>query len=144
MTARTAARIAWLLWLSTAVLIGLAVFLGERAGVDPLEMLPFVPMTMAFATAGAVVASRLPHNPIGWLFCACGVMVALLILEDQYATYAIVGHPGSLPGGEWAAWGFTWTVELAWAPIIFSMLLFPHGRLLSPAWQPKASEPWSA
>lgn len=30
------------------------------------------------------------------------------------------------------AWVFTWSLEFSWGPL--NLLLFPHGRLLSPRW----------
>jgi hypothetical protein len=52
------------------------------------------------ATVGAIVASRRPENPVGWLLCLAGVTVSMSSFASQYAIYALLARPGSLPGGE--------------------------------------------
>ncbi len=90
----------------------------------------------AFSVIGALVASRRPANPIGWMFCAAGVGSALQLFGLEYAAYGLVARPGSLPGAELAAWVANW----AWVPVFgtipFLLLLFPDGRLLSKRWAP--------
>jgi hypothetical protein len=74
------------------------------------------------------VAHR-PGNPIGWIFSAIGLLAFTALLAVQYATYAYVTRPGSLPGATLAAWygSRPWfpTITLA---LIFTPLLFPTGR----------------
>lgn len=53
-------------------------------------------MALAFSTVGAVVASRRPESPIGWIFCAIGVLSGFRGLSVQYAIYAYVLGLGSL------------------------------------------------
>ncbi len=56
----------------------------------------------------------------------------------KYAFYALVAHPGSLPGAEWLAW----VAVAIWHPcfglFVFAFLLFPHGKLPSARWRPVA------
>jgi hypothetical protein len=47
-----------------------------------------------------------------------------------------VTAPGSLPGGDWAAWLAVWPIELTILLPALVFLLFPHGQLLSPRWRP--------
>src|SRR5215210_142224 len=138
MRAGISSRLGWSLWLATVLLLGLGMFFGTKSGSSFSEIYAFLPVIIAFATVGLLVSSRLPQNPIGWLFCAFGLLVAVLIFLDEYATYALLGTPNPLPAGEWAAWAFTWILELSLGPLIFAFLLFPHGRLLSPRWRPLA------
>jgi hypothetical protein len=55
---------------------------------------------LSFSIIGAIIASRLPANPLGWLFCATGAISAVTHLSAEYATYALVAQPNSLPAGE--------------------------------------------
>jgi hypothetical protein len=61
-------------------------------------------VSASFASVGALVAHRRPENPIGWLFFAFGVCIALDFFATQYATRALVTHSGSLPAGQWLVW----------------------------------------
>jgi hypothetical protein len=85
-----------------------------------------------------LVASRRPRNPIGWLFLAFAVVAAFVASADQYAVYALVEHPGSLPGGNWVAWLASGIWHPAFGFFVFSFLLFPDGRLPSARWRPVA------
>ena len=91
-----------------------------------------------FAVVGVLVASRRPRNPIGWLFLAFAVVVAFAASADRYASYALVEHPGSLPGGDWVAWTASGIWHPAFGFFVFSFLLFPDGRLPSGRWRPVA------
>jgi hypothetical protein len=135
---RAAARVAWSLWGLTAGLLagGVALeALSSGHGKIWEQSLALAPMSLPFATVGALIGSRRPGNPIGWLCLAFGVVVAELLCARQYATYALVTVPGSLPGGHWAAWAAVWPVELSAVLPILVFLLFPHGRLLSARWR---------
>jgi hypothetical protein len=139
MRGRNVLRLAWSVWLATVVLLALGILLGTKSGGGFSYTYAFLPMIMAFATVGLLVSWRLPKNPIGWLFCTFGLMGAFLIFLQQGAAYALLETPNPLrAGGEWAAWVFTWILELSWGPLIFTFLLFPHGHLLSSRWRPLA------
>ena len=139
MTSRTAVRLAWSLWALTMGLLALAAWLdaGNRAGwPGSQDELALVPMSLTFATVGALISARHPGNPIGWLCGAFGLVVAVTHAGNQYAQYALVTAPGSLPGGDWAAWLAVWPIELTVLLPALVFLLFPHGHLLSPRWRP--------
>jgi len=53
---------------------------------------------------GALIASRHPNNPVGWLMAAIGLSEVVSRFSYEYAAYSLVTHPGSLPGGAGAAW----------------------------------------
>jgi hypothetical protein len=99
-------------------------------------MLTFVPY-LAFPIIGALVASRRPENPIGWICLASGLLFMLLAVTDSYSIYG-TASPGSVPfsvavgtiGNQWL-----------WVPTvgllgIFLILLFPDGKLPSKRWRP--------
>ena len=100
--------------------------------------LTFALIAALFAVVGALVASRRPRNPIGWLFLAFAVVAAFVASADQYAVYALVEHPGSLPGGDWVAWLASGIWHPAFGIFVFAFLLFPDGRLPSVRWRPVA------
>src|SRR5919112_5015017 len=130
---RAATWLAWPLWTLIVATIGFGFLLWpvSEGALIPLVLSTAVP----FATVGAIVASRRPYNPVGWLFIAFGAAAALRFTGSQYATYALLKHPGSLPAGDLIA---SFAIHL-WHPalglLIFSFLLFPHGRLLSRRWR---------
>jgi hypothetical protein len=88
---------------------------------------------LAFSSVGAVVGSRRPENPIGWLFCAIGLFAAIVLLSSEYAAYALLAQPGSLPGGLAMVWIRAW----AWVPylglFVLLFLVFPDGWPPTPA-----------
>jgi MFS family permease len=90
----------------------------------------------SFVIVGALIASRRPGNPIGWISISAGLATTLTGLTDSYARYALIAQPGSLPGGELAAWFSEWS-WVVWIGLVgvFFVLLFPNGRLPSPRWR---------
>jgi hypothetical protein len=88
-----------------------------------------------FPAIGLFLVSRRPEHPIGWLFCAAGLVVGLDHCCGEYAIYALLAQPGSLPAGQAAAWVSSWL----WVPftvlMLFFLLLFPDGRLPSGRWR---------
>jgi len=90
------------------------------------------------AALGLAIAFRQPRNGVGWIFLVSGACAGTYELALIYGAFAYLVHPG-LPGGEWAAWLGSWL----WLPTTgviptFLFLVFPDGRLLSPAWRPVA------
>jgi len=136
MSPRFAAGLAWSLFgLEVVLILGTGlIFWSPKVGV-------FVALALIatlFGGVGALVASRRPRNPIGWLFLVFGVVAAVAASTDLYAYYALVERPGSVPGGDWVAWvgGGVW--HPAFGFFVFAFLLFPNGRLPSARWRPLA------
>jgi hypothetical protein len=92
---------------------------------------------LGFAFVGALVASRHPDNPIGWIFCAGAVAFSLSGVGESYAVYTLFANPGGLfGGGETMAWFSVWVWALGGVPLLTLFpLLFPNGKLLSPRWR---------
>jgi signal transduction histidine kinase len=95
--------------------------------------------TMTSSTVGALVASRQPRNPIGWLFLGLSLCVVLGVMGEDYPIYAIRTNPGSLPAPEWVLWVSGWTFGIAGAAVPLVILLFPSGTVPSRRWRPV---PW--
>jgi hypothetical protein len=87
---------------------------------------------------GAIVASRRPENPIGWLLLLSGLAISINHFGAQYAIYALLAQPGSLPAGEALAWIASWLLPIYSGLQVFYLLLFPTGRLPSRRWRPLA------
>ncbi len=127
------------IWLTIAVgaaLVVEALWLGTLNGTfsgDPFTLL-IVLSVVTYMITGAILAIRVPHNPIGWLF----LVIALGLLfgggTAEYATYTVQTNPGALPAGDWAAWINNWTFVIAGLiPIV--LILFPTGRPPSHRWR---------
>jgi len=75
------------------------------------------------------------ENPIGWLFCAIGLLWAVIHFIGEYVIYALLATPGSLPAGELASWIYSWLWVPSLGLLVFLSLLFPKGRFLSSRWR---------
>src|SRR5215208_8298089 len=146
MSPRTAAWLAWLLWAVCFALIALALLLDFLTGevLLPPELRGLRPglafalltgvLSLAYPTVGALIASRLPTNPIGWIFCGMGVLYTAGRFTGAYADYALVEN-FAFPGGESVAW-FSSCLWFAVPTLgVFLILLFPDGRLPSRRWR---------
>ncbi len=84
---------------------------------------------------GALIASRRPRNPTGWVFCAISLLTTIAVLFGEYAEYSIVVGPGALRGSRKAAWVENWIWPVALGPVGFFLLLFPDGYPPSRRWR---------
>lgn len=150
---RRTRRIAWATWAVTLLgtAIGTSLLVANRTTAVPVSPIgyngfwSFAALTfvgLSFASVGALLALRRPGNAIGWLFCGTGVLAGAELLSAQYAIYGLLTEPGSLPRPELGAWLYEWTgFVAACITATFVLMLFPDGRLPSPAWRPL---PWLA
>ena len=138
MSGRAAGRSAWGLWTLTALAAASTLLLASLNEPSSARNSAVVALViLSFSTVGALVASRRPENPIGWLFLAGASCWVLGELALEYAVYALVTADGSLPAGAWAGWFGGWARGAGWLIIaLFLLLLFPTGRLPSPRWRP--------
>jgi len=93
---------------------------------------------LTFSVVGAIVASRHPRNPIGWIFCIVGLVIGLDALALGYAEFWLASGWGSRSFGETAAWFGTWAWIVQTVALTILLLLFPDGRLPSARWRPAA------
>jgi hypothetical protein len=143
MSARAAAWLAWTMWALSIGLTMLSLWLLILNLSHPkvpvyLYWAEDTLLAVGYSTVGAVAASHRPGNPVGWVLCSIGLSWGVGHFTSEYATYALLAAPGSLPAAEGAAWIYSWV----WVPglgfIVFLPLLFPSGRLPSPGWRPFA------
>src|SRR5439155_16960814 len=135
MTSRTAARLAWgiaifsyaivaaclvLLWLNRATI--------GSVGAGPVGSL--VPAA-TLGVLGALIASRRPANPIGWLMLPVAALVGASLLAALITIRALLA--GVSPHGwvRWTAWAQNSIGIPALGALILIFLLFPYGKLLS-------------
>lgn len=94
-------------------------------------------LLLSWSVVGALAATRLPRNPLGWLFLVAGVSFSVGPFVDLYAA-GVTMDGGHLPGREGAAWGANLLLQ---NPAVFGLfavilLLFPDGRPRTPRWRP--------
>ena len=141
---------AWLAWSLAGLCLAMAVATivlsvlprPAREGVSTWgtvgDLLIFVSF-QAFPVVGALISSRRPRNPIGWICLSAGLLWVLIIFSGDYSAYG-VAVPGSVP--------FPVTVNALlyawlWVPAvglmgIYLILLFPDGKPPSRRWRPLA------
>jgi hypothetical protein len=139
MSTRTASWLAWSLaglcvamFLASVVLHVLVHSSQEAtsAGDTLSELLIFLTF-LAFPMVGALIASRHPKNPVGWICLAVGLFWTLIFLGD------------SIPGSGPYPVTIAALTQAIWIPPvgllgIYLILLFPDGKLPSRRWRPLA------
>ncbi len=113
MSHRTAAWLAWSmcalsLALTVVSLLLLAIHLSHPKTHIYEFWLENTVLPISFSIIGAILASRLPANAVGWLFCAAASIAAVTHLSAEYALYALLAQPNPLPAGEALAWLTSW------------------------------------
>ncbi|MGH8936069.1 MAG: hypothetical protein ACRDXD_07380 [Acidimicrobiia bacterium] len=126
-------RVAWAVVALGAGVLGTVLWLegSFTASVIPLGM-------FSFSVLGGLIIRRRPRNAIGWIYLVDGTLFLLIFLADPLLAYGLErGIPAE------AMWPIAWYTEWTWIPalfllFVFSLLLFPDGRLPSPSWRPVA------
>ena len=141
MTPRTASRVAWTGLGATFVLAAAAIALSSlnRWISVPGQFGPsgvLAAFGVVFGTVGALIASRRPDNPIGWMFVVSGFVMAFQEAGSQWGIRGAHLRTDPLPLAELGAWLPNWV----WPPVTlgtagFLFLLFPTGHPPTPRWR---------
>jgi hypothetical protein len=91
-------------------------------------------MGVGASTVGAIIASRRTHNPIGWLLCVSGLVFGAVMFATEYAIYALLVAPGTLPAGE-ALISVNPLWVLGFNLFVLMLILFPTGKLPRSRWR---------
>ena len=140
MSTRSASWLAWSLWglsltLTISALLLLALNLSHPNTHIFDGWLDSTLNAVFFSSVGAIVASRRPENPVGWLLGLYALAQSTSLFSGQYAIYALLARPDSLPAGEAMAWISSWLLPIIIGFSVFYILLFPTGRLPSRRWR---------
>jgi hypothetical protein len=139
-TRRRPTLLAWGLW--TLTILGLVVLVWldqllrqtDRPELVVLNPTAFAPVLGAVSTAtvGAVVASRRPRHPVGWLLLALGLSLTAAGVTLASTNYG-VAHAD--PAAGLVARYVPATIVMAMACNSFALLVTPTGQLPSPGWR---------
>jgi hypothetical protein len=140
---RWRAVLAWALWalalLGIAAIVWFDQLLRQAGRVDLVQLnasaVPFLLALVSAPTVGAVLATRRPRHPVGWLLLSLGVSIGLSGFLDGYAPYGLLARPGSLPAARWPAIYSPAVTVAGIACLAFMLLLTPTGSLPSPRWR---------
>lgn len=117
---------------------------GRSFAESMLYEAPWFAIALSWVVVGALVASREPRNPIGWILLGLTVYAALTGVAEAYFNRYLAGEGGSERWFDAAAWfsksGSSW-IPIVFVPLVFLPLYFPHGRLPSRRWR---LVPWCA
>jgi hypothetical protein len=136
-------RSTWATWVLLAAL-ALVYVTGEvllaaaagAAGESPAVSVAFITMALVYLAVGGTVVTRLPVNPVGWLFCSAALFLGLTSISYGYAALTLDPLTGDGPPlAVLAAWttSWSWTPPLLGVPVLL-FLLFPDGRPPGPRW----------
>jgi signal transduction histidine kinase len=97
---------------------------------------PLAPLAgIGCALMGALVISRYPRQPLGWLLCAASLL-SVTLAADAYSMWVLEGDgPGSAQAAHLAAWASPLLGWPAFTALIMIFLIAPDGRLPSPRWR---------
>ncbi|MGH2465346.1 MAG: hypothetical protein ACRDGI_07790 [Candidatus Limnocylindrales bacterium] len=129
--------VVWTVWAIATVLVLLALAGGLASiGGDLVATITVISSSiaaLALGTTGAVLVTRLPGNPIGWLLWAGGFILAF---ASGISSIAGSMFTSNIAGAVW----LYWLSNLLWVPAVvmvalFVPLLFPTGHLPSRRWR---------
>ena len=132
---------AWSVWVLTLAVAATALIYNQVHPLPPklsggtgnaLAGTVAVTFLVGFATVGALLGWKRPANPIGWLLSATGLSYAV-----AFTGLPLLQFPRTRGWGQWLGWMYFFGIGF----VVFVLLLFPTGALLSRRWRPVA---WAA
>ena len=123
-------------WALALVLLAIALSTTRSGGPnDPLFAVVGILAVGPAITVATILVTRLPRNAIGWLLLVGGLLFVSTGTVSGLADYGLNVHPGSVPGAIWFAWFSNLPVPVVLDVLVYVLLLFPTGRLVSPRWR---------
>jgi hypothetical protein len=132
--------VAWTLWALAMVAWLVIPWLDRQlrqAGRPDLvqwDLRPGVALVTA-ATVGAVLASRRPQHPVGWLLLAQVASNLATGAAAQYLAWGLLAPGGALPAARYVALLYPASAGGGLLLLGFVLLLTPTGKLPSPGWR---------
>src|SRR5919198_3691768 len=132
--------LAWTLWAVSIVACLVIPWLDQRlrqAGRGDLVQWDTRPGVagVSAVTIGAVLASRRPRHPVGWLLLAQAMSLLATGAAAQYLTWGLVDGRGALPATRYVALYYPASAGAMLLLLGFVLLLTPTGSLPSPRWR---------
>jgi hypothetical protein len=119
-----------ILWLGALVDLGLVVIVLANVAIPLIYLPALLTMPTSLGFVGALLATRRPRNPIGWIFWAAGLILS----------FAFAGTEAWATANVLVAWiGNAITLPTIVAVVLFVPLLFPTGGLPARSWRPLAA-----
>jgi hypothetical protein len=104
--------LAWAVWALAMLGLGVAAWLDQlqrQAGSPEMAWLlqaasvPLLVAAVSATTVGALVGSRRPAHPVGWLLLGLGLLVVVNGVVSGYVNYGLLVRPGALPAAGYLA-----------------------------------------
>lgn len=97
---------------------------------------PLAPLAnLGCALMGALIVSRHPRHPIGWLLCVASLLSVELAAEAYSVWVLQGGGPGPASWGHFAAWAGPLLGWPAFTALVMVFLIAPDGHLATPRWR---------
>jgi hypothetical protein len=142
--ARLPAALAWTVAVLAIAMVGIALILWAARGFGALPVsfgrtafgvIGLVVAPLTYTTFGALLAARIPRNPVGWLLLACGFLLATMLPVNLLVAIAHESLRPPEPGLVAVAWlRNTFATPGVLTLLIVAVFVFPEGRPINARW----------